>query len=65
VIIKRPSVAQITFQGMEFLAPPTGPSVLDEFLDRWHGELIQSRLDFGEMCEREYEIVDGKFAAAD
>jgi exodeoxyribonuclease V alpha subunit len=65
VIVERRSVPEIMFQGVEFLASPSGPFVLDEFLDRWHREIIRSRQNLDELVEREYTIANGSFSAPD
>jgi exodeoxyribonuclease V alpha subunit len=58
------SVAKITFQGVEFVASD-GTIVLDEFLDRWHRELIRSKPDVNDLVQRDYSAVDGRFSEAD
>ena len=58
------SVAKITFQGVEFVASDA-TLVLDEFLDRWHRELIRSKPDVNEFVQRDYSTVDGRFSEAD
>jgi exodeoxyribonuclease V alpha subunit len=65
VIIERRSVADVTFQGVEFLVSPAGPSALDEFLDCWYDELVRSRSELDEAVQREYKLVDGYLALAD
>ncbi len=64
-IVERHSVAEITLRGVEFLASPEGPIVLDGFLDRWYRDLIRSNRDVNEFARRDYRTIEGKFSEAD
>jgi exodeoxyribonuclease V alpha subunit len=65
VIVERPSIADITFHGVEFVASSEGTSVLDPFFDRWCRDVISSLADFDNLIERDYAIVDGRFSDDD
>jgi exodeoxyribonuclease V alpha subunit len=64
-IVRRDSVADITFRGVEFLASLEGPTVLDAFLDLWHHDLIRSNPEVNDLVQRDYKLVDGNFSEAD
>jgi exodeoxyribonuclease V alpha subunit len=61
-IVERESVADITFQGVEFVASLEGPVVLDAFLDRWHHDKVRSNRDVNDLVQRDYKIVKGDFS---
>jgi exodeoxyribonuclease V alpha subunit len=65
LITTRPQVAEVTFQGAEFLSCTQAPNVLDEFLERWHREVLWSLPKILELTERDYALVDGCFPADD
>jgi len=65
VVVERPSVADIKFRGVEFLAPPEGSRVLDQFLDRWRGDVHGSLADLDELTDHEYALVQGSFKEDD
>jgi exodeoxyribonuclease V alpha subunit len=65
VIVERQSVADIFFHGVEFVASSEGSKVLDEFLDRWHSEVLRALPDRRSLVERDYSLVDGSFSAGD
>jgi len=65
VVVERPSVADIKFRGVEFLAAPEGSGVLDQVLDRWRGEVIGSLSDLDELIGHEYALVQGSFEKDD
>jgi exodeoxyribonuclease V alpha subunit len=64
-IIERLSVADITLRGVEFLPALEGPIVLDEFLDRWHRDLIRVDQETNDLIQRDYRLVDGGFTEVD
>ena len=65
VIVERPSIADITFHGVEFVASSDDASVLDEFFDRWHRDVVRSLVDFQNFIESDYTIVNGGFSDED
>jgi exodeoxyribonuclease V alpha subunit len=65
VMVERARVADISFHGIEFLASSEGSKVLDEFLDRWHNEVLRSLPDRSSLIEHDYIMVDGSFSPDD
>jgi len=65
VIVERPSVADIKFRGVEFLAAPEGSGVLDQFLNRWRGDVHQYFSYLDELIGHEYALVQGSFKEDD
>ena len=61
VVVLRPSVADIKFRGVEFLAVPEGSDILDQFLNRWRGDVDRSLSDLDELIGHEYALVKGSF----
>ena len=41
------------------------PKILDEFLDRWHREVLWSSPDLNSLVEHDYALVDGSFSSED
>jgi exodeoxyribonuclease V alpha subunit len=64
-ITERFSVRDITFRGVEFIRSREGSRVLDDFLIRWHREILGSLPNFDELVGREYSIDRGSFASDD
>jgi exodeoxyribonuclease V alpha subunit len=65
VIVERARVADITFHGVEFVARPEGSNVLDEFLDRWHREVLWSESELSSLVDHNYDLVNGSFSPDD
>jgi len=65
IVVERPSVANITFRGVEFLAAPESSGVLNQFLDRWHRDVHRSLADLDELTGHEYALVQGSFKEDD
>jgi len=65
VIVERPSVADIRFRAVEFLATPEGSGILDQFLNRWRGDVHGSLADLDELTGHEYALVEGSFKEDD
>jgi exodeoxyribonuclease V alpha subunit len=65
VIVERARVADIMFHGVEFVASSEGSKVLDDFLDRWHREVLWSSPDLNSLVEHAYALVDGSFSPDD
>jgi len=61
VIVKRDSVADLIFQGVEFVPAGAGPDVLDAFLDRWCAEAQEPPSDLAELIDHDYVIVRDAF----
>jgi exodeoxyribonuclease V alpha subunit len=65
LITERSSVRDIAFRGVEFIESSGGPRVLDEFLSRWHREILGVLPDFDQLVGRDYSIDRGSFASDD
>ncbi|WP_422927165.1 exodeoxyribonuclease V subunit alpha [Singulisphaera sp. PoT] len=64
-IISHATVAAIRFRGVEAIEIPAGSTVLDEFLDRWHRDVVQALDGFKGLAEHEYSIDVGELSAGD
>jgi exodeoxyribonuclease V alpha subunit len=64
-IVERARVVDVTFHGVEFVSSSEGSKVLDEFLDRWHREVLWSQPDLTSLIEHAYALIDGGFSADD
>jgi exodeoxyribonuclease V alpha subunit len=64
-ITDRESIKKIKFRGVEFVAAREGTIILDEFLDRWHRDLIRSKPDVNELVLRDFSAVEGEFSEDD
>jgi exodeoxyribonuclease V alpha subunit len=64
-IVERTSVREVNFHGVEFIAWPEGSNTLDEFLDRWHREVLWSLPNLQDLIRRDYVITGGEFSDDD
>ncbi len=65
VIVERARIADITFQGVEIVNSSEGSNVFDEFIDRWHREVLWSLADRSSLVECDYALKDGNFIEDD
>jgi len=56
VIREQASVGAVGFQGVEFVEAAEGSGILDEFLDRWHTEVVRALPDFDALVGRDYAL---------
>ncbi|AGA28701.1 exodeoxyribonuclease V subunit alpha [Singulisphaera acidiphila] len=64
-IVERPSLAEVTFQGVEFLEASEGSGVIEALLHRWTVEVIRALPDFDDLIARRYLIGRTGFSEQD
>ena len=64
-IVERSSLAEVTFQGVEFLEAPEGSAVIDALLQRWTAEVIRALPDFADLIAHRYVLGRLGFSAQD
>jgi len=65
VIVERGAVADVVFQGIEFVPAFQGPDVLDAFLNRWREEAPRPPSDLAELIAHDYAVVRDTFREDD
>jgi len=58
-IVERMTVGEVGFQGVEYLEVPPASTALDEFLERWHRDVLQALDGFDTLADHEYRLDSG------
>ncbi len=58
-IVVRPSVAEIRFEGVEFLEAASPSDGIDAFLNRWDRDVVQALDDFTQLADHAYRLEEG------
>jgi exodeoxyribonuclease V alpha subunit len=64
-IAARSTAGDVAFRGVEFLEAAEGSGILDQFLERWHRDVVTALDGFDDLVTRDYSLANDGFAGDD